>query len=168
MGDDALEATNGWDNIEDADVLREPGALVIGTAEDNEEASAECELSTQVPVAAPEPHQPSREEVESHNATHINSRSWCPHCLMGRRPAAQHRSQSKAQRSVPLYCADYAQARDALDEEYAQLLVGRLYPPRARHRVMFGTVVDSKGGDDEAAIKRLSSFFKESGVHKLV
>ena len=30
----------GWDNIEDADVLRDPEATVIGAAEDREETSA--------------------------------------------------------------------------------------------------------------------------------
>ena len=64
----------------------------------------------------------------------------------------------------PLFCADYCFVRDSLDEELATLIVGRLYPSRS----LFATVTDSKGGEDIAAIQRPSSFFKESGIQKLV
>ena len=154
----------GWDNIEDADVLRDPEATVIGAAEDREETSALDGSSTQMPVGAPEPPQPSKAEVARHNLTHINYRTWCPHCVMARRPAAQHRSNPHSKRNVPLFCADYCFVRDSQDEELATLLVGRLYPSRS----FFATVTDSKGGEDTAAIQRLSSFFKESGIQKLV
>ena len=95
--------------------------------------------------------------------THINYRTWCPHCVMARLPAAQHRSYPNSKRNIPLFCADYCFVRDSLDEELATLLVGRRYPSRS----LFATVTDSKGGEDIAAIQRLSSFFKESGIHKL-
>ena len=154
----------GWDNIEDADVMRDPEAQVIGHAEDIEEASAMDESSTQIPIGKPEPAQPTRAEKARHDLTHITYRSWCPHCLMGRRPSAQHRSQSTANaRSTPLFCADYAFVREAQDEELATCFIGRLYPSRA----LFATVCDAKG-HDEPAIRRLSTFLKETGVSKLV
>ena len=156
----------GWDEIEQADVMREPEAPVIGTVDDEE--PADDLTGTQVPIGAPEPHRPSQAEVDAHNLSHINYRAWCPHCLMGRRPASQHRSQSNVKRTVPLFCSDYAQVRDSQDEEYAQLLVGRLYPPASVQRILFGTVCDSKGGDDDASINRLSAFFKETGTWRLV
>ena len=151
--DGALDEA-GWDEIEQAGVMREPEVAVIGSEHD--EDAADDATGTQVPIGAPEPHRPSQAEIDAHNLSHITYRSWCPYCLMGRRPAAQHRSQSKSKRTVPLFCADYAQARDAQDEDYAQLLVGRLYPPATDQRILFGTVCDSKGGDDDACINRLS------------
>ena len=90
----------GWDNIEDADVMRDPEAQVIGHAGDIEEASAMDESSTQIPVGKPEPAQPTKAEKTRHDLTHITYRNWCPHCLM-RRPSAQHRSQSSAN---PILC----------------------------------------------------------------
>ena len=117
-GDGASDGViEGWDNIEDADVLRDPEATVIGAAEDKEETSALDGSSTQMPVGAPEPPQPSKAEVARHNLTHINYRTWCPHCVMARRPAAQHRSNPHSKRNVPLFCADYCLVRDPLDEE---------------------------------------------------
>ena len=65
----------GWDNIEDADVWRDPEATVIGADKDREETSAFEASSTQMPVGAPEPPQPSKAEVARHNLTHINYRS---------------------------------------------------------------------------------------------
>ena len=153
--------------MEDADVLRDSGASVIGAADDDEIA-ADDESTVQMPVGAPEPVQPTQAEIDQHNLTHIYYRSWCPHCVSGRRPDSQHRSHSSSKRSVPLFCADYAQAREVHDEDYAQLLIGRLYPALSLNRVMFATVCDSKGGDDEPAINRRAAFFKEAGIWKLV
>ena len=87
---------------------------------------------------------------------------------MGRRPATQHRSQLDSKRTIPLFCADYAQVRDARDDEYAQLVIGRLYPALSRNRTMFATVCDCKGADDEEVINRLLTFFNETGVSTLV
>ena len=118
----------------------------------------------QMPIGAPEPPQPSKAEVARQNLTHINYRTWCPHCVMARRPAAQHRPNPHSKRNVPLFCAGYCFVRDSQDEELATLLVGLFYPSRS----LFATVTDSKGGEDTAAIQRLSSFFKESGIQILV
>ena len=32
----------------------------------------------------PEVYQPTKEELEEHNATHAQYRAWCPHCVRGR------------------------------------------------------------------------------------
>ena len=74
----------------------------------------------------------------------------------------QHQSLLQTQR--PSLLRRLLFVRDSLDEKLATLLVGRLYPSRA----LFATVTDSKGGEDIADIQRLSSFFKESGIQKLV
>ena len=54
-GEIAGDQAESWDNIDDANVLKDPEAQVIGAAEDNEEASAMDESSTQVPAGKPEP-----------------------------------------------------------------------------------------------------------------
>ena len=59
-GEVAGNQADSWDNIDDANVLKDPEAQVIGGAEDNEEASAMDESSTQVPVGKPEPPQPTQ------------------------------------------------------------------------------------------------------------
>ena len=126
---------DSWDDLGDASVLREPQADIIGAVDDNEEAQADDNLGTRIPVGAHEPATPSRTEVAQHDLTHMFYRSWCPHCVMGRRPAAQHQSQPDAKCAIPLCCAECAQVRDAHDDEYAQLVIGRLYPALLRNRV---------------------------------
>ena len=37
-------------------------------------------------------NQPSSQEVEEHMKTHIPFRSWCAHCIRGRRRNSPHRS----------------------------------------------------------------------------
>ena len=36
------------------------------------------------------PVKPSREEVETHNLTHLPYRNWCRHCVRGRGKEAAH------------------------------------------------------------------------------
>ena len=72
-GEVASEQAESWDNIGDANVLRDPEAQVIGAAEDNEEASAIHRSSTRVPVGKPEPPQPIRAEKASRDLTHTSS-----------------------------------------------------------------------------------------------
>ena len=69
-----------------------------------------------------------------------------------------------SKRKVPLFCTDYCSVCHPLDKELATLFVGRL----SSSRLLFATVTDSKGGEDTATIQRLSSFFKESDIQKLV
>ena len=76
----------GWDHTEDADVLAEPQALIIGAAITDDEVADDVGSAVQVPVGMPEPVQPSKKEVDKHNLTHINYRSWCTHCIAGADP----------------------------------------------------------------------------------
>ena len=83
----------GWENLEDADVL--PYSEVIGydgeVDEVNEDGNA-----VQVAVPVPEPPRPTQREIDKHNLTHASYKSWCPACVAGRRPNSQHRSHSSA------------------------------------------------------------------------
>ena len=112
----------------------------------------------------PEPKIPSAAEVAAHNLTHLPYRSWCPHCVAGRRPNSHHRhSSSPDQRASPLLAADYCFIRDNDDAEPVTVLVARLYPSRA----LLATVVDSKG-IDPVAVARLARFIRDSGYSKII
>ncbi len=66
-------------------------------ADDNPDGSSQIPSSPQanpeeqsmeepavVPKALPDPYQPTKEEVDQHNLTHLPYRSWCRHCVRGR------------------------------------------------------------------------------------
>ena len=49
----------------------------------------------------PEVYQPTKEELEEHNATHAQYRAWCPHCVRGRGQANHHQVGDKVHRGLP-------------------------------------------------------------------
>ena len=162
--DASVHESDGWDNLEDADVLPDPESKAQIDLEDiDDEVDADDGHATQVPRGLPAPVIPSKEEKARHDLTHINYRSWCPHCVFGRRNNTAHRSSSSGQRGIPLFCADYCFVRDVDGPANLTCMVGRLYPSKA----IFATACDQKGAEDEA-VTRLASFLKDSGIHKLV
>ena len=54
---------------------------------------------------APDPGEPTAEEVAEHRVDHIPYRCWCPHCVRGRGYGEQHRSGPES--NVPTVAADY-------------------------------------------------------------
>ena len=158
-----VDDEEGWDNVGESNVLADPQLGLIGSAETDEEVGDDGR-SVQIPLGVPEPPQPSRTEVARHNLTHVNYRSWCPHCVAGRRSNNPHRTRLSNHRKVPLLCADYCYLRDVEDEAPLTAMVGRLYPSRA----IFATACDAKGTDDPEAVGRLATFLKEAGIPRLV
>ena len=74
----------------------------------------ECneEEEGRTPKVRRRPKQPSKKEIEEHEATHIPFRSWCRHCLRGRGRNKPHRAQGPAQKEdadtvVPRIQFDY-------------------------------------------------------------
>ena len=85
MDDSAILEADGWDRVEDADVLPDPESKSPMHLEDtDDEIDIEDGRTTQLPRGLPAPAMPSKEEKDRHELTHINYRSWCPHCVFGR------------------------------------------------------------------------------------
>eukprot|EP00973_Karenia_brevis_P096202 12431137-Karenia_brevis.AAC.1 len=56
------------------------------------------------------PRTPTAEEYRVHRLTHLPYRSWCPHCVRGKKKNPPHRKQSKSgdgDRSIPVIAIDY-------------------------------------------------------------
>ena len=53
-----------------------------------------------------DPKQPSKEEIEEHNITHVPYRDWCPHCVMGSAPNRHHKKQEKGSYDIPHLVCD--------------------------------------------------------------
>ena len=77
------DVPDGWDSLEDADVLIDPVAKSEVRLDDaDDEVDIDSGDAVQVPRTTVAPLQPSKEEKERHDLTHINYRSWCPHCVL--------------------------------------------------------------------------------------
>ena len=159
-----VDIPDGLDTLEDADIVLDHGSKSPGPLDvDDDEVDIDGDESVQVPRGIPAPSQPSREEKERHDLTHINYRSWCPHCVFGRRNNSAHRRSHSGKRNIPLLCADSCFVRDVEDPECLSVLVGKLYPSHS----LFASACDQKGAEDDV-VKRLATFIKECGIPKLV
>ena len=76
-------------------------------AEDDDNTETNEAVKAKIPR---DPRKPSQEEIESHNATHVPFRDWCPHCVKGREKDEPHRKLGTAgteQDEVPTISIDY-------------------------------------------------------------
>ena len=66
-----------------------PVELEVGDVESKDFEEIKCEEKESDEARAPEvlrdPGTPTQKEMEEHNITHLPFRSWCPHCIAGRR-----------------------------------------------------------------------------------
>ena len=51
---------------------------------DVQEQVEDMDQESMVPQQVPNVSQPTQQEVEEHNKTHLNFRNWCPHCVKGK------------------------------------------------------------------------------------
>ena len=157
------EEHEGWESINDADVLAAP-ASAGQPMEQLDEINADDDEAVQIARPIPAPMTPSKAQRDAHEVTHLPYRSWCPHCVAARRSNSQHKRMSSSSRTLPLLVADYCQLKDTEDGlEGVQVLVARLYPARA----ILATVVNAKGSE-ENAVNRVASFIKDSGYSRMV
>ena len=53
------------------------------------------------------PCEPTREEIDSHNLTHAQFKSWCPHCVRGRGKNSPHYPVVRDAEAIPIVSFDY-------------------------------------------------------------
>jgi hypothetical protein len=70
---------------------------------DNEEGDAEQDAEPLRVARDPDP--PSMDDVEGHRCSHIPSRDWCRHCVLGRGRGDQHLRTTES--SIPIVGVDY-------------------------------------------------------------
>ena len=91
---------DGLDDVEgDEDPQHVGNGEIIELTEDSDEEDAAPRRT------APDPGEPSAEEVAEHRVDHIPYRCWCPHCVRGRGYGEQHRSGVEG--TIPTVAADY-------------------------------------------------------------
>ena len=79
---------------------------------DKKPTEAEDEIEDDEVTAAPivvarDPGDPSKEEIEIHNATHLPHRSWCSVCILARGEEDPHLSNKKPLKEKPTVSFDY-------------------------------------------------------------
>ena len=118
----------------------------------------EEESGVRAPTKVLDPRVPTQAEVDEHNMTHLAYRSWCTHCVRGRREAHPHCKSGDEERHVPELHMDYC-FMGKVDEKAQPILVVK----ERDTRMMCSMLVGEKGAVDEHVIKRIIAFIKELG-----
>ena len=79
-------------------------AVIVGGQSEDDTPTAQAPERLRGPV------NPSTEEIDMHNLTHLPYRSWCPHCVATKKPNIKH-STSRTESTIPLLVADYCYLR---------------------------------------------------------
>ena len=140
----------------------------------NEEIETEKE-ETEDPVAPEEapvrvtrnPADPTPEEREKHDHTHLPFRPWCPICVEARAVEDPHYRLTEEERSQgnPQVCADYCEiGDDERDKDNKRTcLVARDKWTKAMH----ADIAEVKGTGDEHSAKGLKKFITSTGYKRL-
>ena len=109
---------------------------------------------------APEPGEPTDEQVEVHRTSHLPYRSWCETCVEGRGSGEQHRSGPGS--NVPVVACDYLIVtkrgiyRRTESVEASEMLLKILVVKDAKSKYIGAHVVPVKGpGEDRYAAEKL-------------
>ena len=62
------------------------------------------DLTARAPKPLPQPNEPSEQQTQVHNLTHLPFRSWCPHCVPGK---AKEQQSAKSTDRQPVIQVDY-------------------------------------------------------------
>ncbi len=119
---------------------------------------ADPESGDRAPVKVPSPLQPSLEEKDHHDLTHLPFRSWCRHCVRGKGRAADHTTRARED-GLPVLHPDYCFMKSE-GAEMKTLLVGR----DKGSRMTCSSVVPLKGASLEFAVKRALTFLTKIGM----
>ena len=157
---DAEESTVKDDEPIDGSLVLDGETMVGDDLEKVEDGETGEQVEARRIRTSESPKLPTLKEIESHNMGHLVYRSWCPFCVAGRKPNAQHRRQWD-QRSIPLMVGDFCYIRSSQDESSTTVFVGKVVP----QNVTFAMAIDVKGATP-GNVARLAKIIRDVGLTK--
>ena len=113
-----------------------------------------------------DPGKPTKDEIEQHEATHAQYRSWCPHCVRGRGQSSPHKSTAAAhemQSRVPTLAMDYFFAGQ--EDNPTETMIGI---KDGRSKAMHAFLVNKKGVCDDRITKKIVQWIDALGNKRVV
>ena len=108
------------------------------------------------------PGAPTKEEIDTHMASHTPYCSWCRHCVAGRGRSDAHRRVDHSEDAVPTISFDYAFFGE--EAGVAPLLVSK----DSSHRWLDAAVVPCKGAAHPWPVKVATSWAERSGHPRVI
>ena len=107
-------------------------------------------LKVKVP---PKPHEPTKEERQSHEATQCPFRAWCEVCVKAKSIDGKHAKQVVKPEHIPVIEFDYAFAI----ERPGALKISMMVATDSLHGSIFGVVARRKGGQNVYVMQSLKN-----------
>ena len=110
----------------------------------------------------PKPHEPTKEERQSHEATPCPLRAWCEICVKAKSPDGKHAKQVGKSEHIPVIDFDYAFATDTP----GGLKISMMVETDAIHGSIFAVVAKRQGGQDDEAMQSFQNYIDRLGLVK--
>ena len=112
----------------------------------------------------PKPCEPTKEERQSHEATHCPFRSWCEICVKAKSPDGKHTKQLGNLEHIPVIEFDYAFATDAPVDPNRR--TSMMVSTDSIHRSIVAVVARRKGGQDDYVMQSFQNYIDRLGSVK--
>ena len=112
----------------------------------------------------PRPYEPTKEERQSHEATHWPFHAWCEICVKAKSPDGRHTKQLVDTGHIPLIEFDYAFATDTPGDPNKR--ISMLVATESIHGSIFAVVAWRRGGQDDYLMQSFQNCIDRLGVVK--
>ena len=112
----------------------------------------------------PKPSEPTKEERQSHDATHCPFRAWCEICFKAESPEGKHTRQLGNPTHISVIEFDYAFATDTLGDPNKK--TSMLMATDSIHGSNFAVVARRKGGQDDYVMQSFQNYIDRLGLVK--
>ena len=112
----------------------------------------------------PKPREPTKEERQSHEATHCPFRSCCEVCVKAKSPDGRHTQQLVDTEHIPVIMFDYAFATDTPGDPNRK--ISMMIATDSIHGSSFAVVARRKGGQDDRVIRSFQNYIDRLGLVK--
>ena len=110
----------------------------------------------------PQPYEPTKEERQSHEATHCPFRAWCEICVKATSPDGKHAKQVVNSVLIPVIEFDYAFATGMPGGPKISMMVAT----DSIHGSIFAVVARRKGGQDDSVMQSFQNYVDRLGLVK--
>ena len=110
----------------------------------------------------PKPYEPTKEERQSHEATHCPFRAWCEICVKAKSPDGKHAKQVENPEHILVIEFDYAFATDTPGGPKISMMVAT----DSIHGSIFAVVARRKGGQDDYVMQSFPNYIDQLGLVK--
>ncbi len=141
------------------------GRALLNTEGESEAPMPSDDTEAAKPKALPTPSQPTKQEIEEHNITHLPYRSWCKHCVRGRgKSHAHHQLDAESSHVVPHVSFDYVFLGQD-DEKTLPIILVRDHSTRTT----YSHAVPCKGtSSSKYPEKQVAHSIKQLGYSKII